>query len=100
MPIKAHKKGISVNIRLTPGAKVETIHDIVDKGDEERALKVSVRVPPEDGKANRALINLLAKEWKLPKASFSLLSGATSRNKIILVEGDSEKLLAQIKTTQ
>ncbi|MEO2065259.1 MAG: DUF167 domain-containing protein [Desulfurobacteriaceae bacterium] len=50
-------------------------------------LKVKVTVPPEGGKANKALIELLSKELKVPKSSISIVSGQTSRVKRVLIEG-------------
>jgi uncharacterized protein YggU (UPF0235/DUF167 family) len=55
-----------------------------------------VNAVPEDGKANKALIAFLAKSWKLPKSSFSLLSGQTSRLKVILITGNGPALLGQL----
>ncbi len=60
-------------------------------------LKASVTAVPEGGKANKALIGLLAKTWRLPKTSFSLLSGASSRRKTFLVEGETSVLLAVLE---
>lgn len=65
--------------------------------DGQTALKFSVTAPPEDGKANKELITLLSREWRLPKAAFSLLSGDTNRQKVILIQGDSYKILAQLQ---
>jgi uncharacterized protein len=96
-PFRPHKQGVSVNVRLTPGARREGFSGIADIGDGKAALKISVRAPPEDGRANAALIALLAKEWGLPKGAFSLLSGASSRQKTLLVEGDSGAVLQNIE---
>lgn len=46
-------------------------------------LKVRLTAAPEDGKANEALLRLLAKEWKCPPSSLEIISGETSRYKII-----------------
>jgi len=97
MPFQPHSKGATVNIRLTPGARKEGFFGVADAGDGKQALKVSVRAVPEDGKANKALIELLADEWKLPKSALSLLSGATNRQKTVLIEGDTRKLIASLQ---
>ena len=60
------------------------------------ALKVSVSAPPEDGKANVALIKLLAKAWSVPKSSLSVLVGQTARNKVVHITGDPEFLEEQL----
>ncbi len=92
MVLRRHKDGVTVNLRLTPGARQEGITGLADAGDGKRVLKISVRSPPEGGKANKELFALLAAEWGLPKSCFSLLSGETNRQKTVLVHGDAEAL--------
>jgi uncharacterized protein len=53
------------------------------------ALKIAVSAPPADGAANEAVIELLARSLSLPQRSVRLISGATSRRKIIEVDGAS-----------
>lgn len=96
MPVKIHKQGVTVNVRLTPGARKEGIFGVVDAGDGKKALKISVRSPPEDGKANKELLALLAKEWGLPKTALSLLSGDASRQKVVLAAGDGQALSGRL----
>ncbi|PWE33694.1 hypothetical protein DDZ14_03230 [Maritimibacter sp. 55A14] len=50
-------------------------------------LRVSVTVVPEDGKANAAVLKLLAKALGVPKSRLELLRGATSRDKLFRVRG-------------
>ena len=47
------------------------------------ALKASVTAPPEDGKANDAVIALLSQEWRLPKSAFAVIKGAATRDKTL-----------------
>ena len=54
-----------------------------------------VTAVPEDGKANKAVIALLAKRLKLPKSAIDIASGATDRRKTLLIDGDPA-LLAQL----
>ena len=51
------------------------------------ALKVALTAPPVDGKANAACIAFFAKLLKVPRASVSIASGETSRNKVVRVVG-------------
>lgn len=51
----------------------------------ERWLKVRITSAPEDGKANKALITFLAKQWHIPKSALSLVSGETSRYKRLAI---------------
>ncbi|MDP2206921.1 MAG: DUF167 domain-containing protein [Alphaproteobacteria bacterium] len=96
MPFHLHKNGVSVRIRLTPAARKTAFQGFADEAggaDAGRLLKISVNAVPEDGKANRALIEFLAKEWGLPKSALGLIAGDTSRQKTILVQSDDPPAL-------
>lgn len=99
MPFKLHSSGLTVAIRLTPNARKTGFGGLMKTAEGKTALKVSVNAVPEDGKANKALMDFLAKSWGLPKSSFSLLSGQTNRLKTILITGDGPALLAQLSKT-
>lgn len=58
------------------------------------ALRVAVSAPPVDGKANDAVIALLAKQLGVPRSSVSIASGKTGRRKLVCFEGLSS---AQLK---
>ena len=58
------------------------------------AIKVSLNSPPVDGKANRELCVFLAKKLKLPKSAVSLVSGQTSRDKVVFLPGIAPAALA------
>lgn len=53
-------------------------------------LLVRVTAPPKDGKANAAVCKLIAKSAGVAKGAVSIASGASSRNKIVEVDGLSE----------
>jgi uncharacterized protein len=67
-------------VRATPGARSEGIA-IVDG-----AVQVKVRVKPQDGAANDAVIGLLAKALGSAPSRLTLLRGATSRNKLVQLD--------------
>ncbi len=58
------------------------------------ALKVKVTAAPEDGRANAAVVALLAKELNVPKAAITLESGHASRNKRLRITGLSQAALS------
>jgi hypothetical protein len=60
-------------------------------------LKARVRAVPEDGKANDALLALVAKAVKIPASRARIASGATSRHKVLALEGDSAELAARLE---
>jgi hypothetical protein len=67
-----------------PGAKRNEI-----TGTHDGAVKISLTTPPTDGRANQALIAFLAARLKVPRASITLLTGATSRSKTLRIAGKS-----------
>ena len=74
--------GAVLNLRLVPRASKNAI-----QGEHGDALKIRLCAPPVDGAANAALIEFLAETFSLPRARVQLLSGATSRNKRVLLAG-------------
>lgn len=91
-PIRRHADGITVTVRLTPKAGADRIDCVAGDAAGDSALKVRVTAAPESGKANAALIKLLAKSWKLPKSTLSIAGGAKDRNKVVHVAGDPAML--------
>ncbi len=84
--------GIGVSLRVTPGAKRATVQGVRDIGNDQVALAVNVRAPARDGKANEAVIALLAEALGVSRSSISLQSGAGSRLKSLHVAGDPAQL--------
>ncbi len=85
-----------MRVRLTSRAARSRVEGIGAGADGAAVLKVAVTAPPERGKANAAMIALLAKAWRLPKTSMAITTGATARRKILLVKGDGEALVARL----
>ena len=66
------------------------------------ALKVRLQAPPVDGAANEALVRLLAEALKVPERSVRVVAGATSRSKVVEVDGttaDAVRALASAGET-
>jgi len=68
-------------VRLTPNAGRNAVEGLETAADGETFLKARVTAVPENGKANKALIALLADVLRLPKSSMSFISGETARKK-------------------
>jgi uncharacterized protein len=83
--IEPHPEGVVIAVRAQPGAWKNGI-----TGEHDGALKVSVTQAPEKGKANKALIEVIAKGLGLKKSQVSLLSGETSQRKKFLLCGVDE----------
>lgn len=82
-----------LKLRVSPGARKPGI-----AGRYGDAWKVRVAEPPEDGRANEAVLALLAATLDVPRASVTLVSGHASRDKIVMLDGlhqaQTEHLLA------
>ena len=73
-------------VRVTPKSRADGIQASRDGG----MIRVRVTAPPEDGKANEAVVALLAERLGLPRRSIRLAGGATSRVKWIEADGLEE----------
>ena len=88
--------GIRVFVRVTPKASRAKIGGLVALADGRVAIQVHVNAPAQDGKANAALLRLLAKSWRLPKTSLGVIAGTTSRIKTVHIAGDGKVLAADL----
>jgi uncharacterized protein (TIGR00251 family) len=82
IPLTEHAEGLVLPVRAQPGARRNGV-----QGEQNEALKVAVTAPPEDGRANAALVEVLRKELGLKRSQVELLAGATSRDKRFLIRG-------------
>ncbi|SER74067.1 hypothetical protein SAMN04490244_102365 [Tranquillimonas rosea] len=72
--------GAELRLRATPGASRDAIVE------EAGQLRVHVTAPPADGKANAAILKMLAKALGVPKSRLSLVRGASGRDKVVRVD--------------
>lgn len=96
LPYSFHAGITRLSVRLTPSGGRDQFDGLESAADGTVWLKARVSAPPEDGKANKALIALLAKSLKLPKSSISIITGDTARKKILRIEGDPEDVKARL----
>ncbi len=75
-----------ITVRVTPRAG----RDAIDGYGAGVVLRVRVAAAPADGKANDAVTRMLAKALGVPPTRVAVIAGATSRVKIIEIEGLSE----------
>ena len=75
-----------VQVHLVPNAKSDRV-----AGEYGDAIKIAVRAPAVDGKANAALIRFLARQLKVVRHSIVLERGQKSRNKVIRIDGLTEE---------
>ena len=96
--IQIRSNGVSVRVRLTPKGG----RDAVEGWDVDSAgashLKVRVRAAPESGKANLALVDLIAKTLGLSRSSVVIASGEKARLKTVAITGDTSALAAKLES--
>ena len=95
--IRKAAQAVSFHVRLTPKGGRDAVDGWEAAADGSAHLKCRVRAVPEDGKANTALIELLAKTLAVPKSSIHIASGATARLKRIEIAGDPGALTARLE---
>jgi uncharacterized protein (TIGR00251 family) len=91
--VTPHAEGCVLAVRAQPGARKNAI-----VGKHGGALKVSVTAPPEDGRANEAITQMLRDWLGLKRSQVELIGGATSRNKQFLIRGVSMEALTALLT--
>ena len=75
-------RGCILPVRAQPGARKNVV-----VGEHAGALKVAVTAPPQDGRANQAIAEVLCEALKLKRGSVELLRGERSREKWFLIRG-------------
>jgi len=83
--------GIKISIKVIPGSSKCEISGLIDN-----SLKIKLDVPPIEGKANEKCIKFLSKLLGIPKTSFEIVSGEKSKNKILFIKGEPDKIVSKI----
>lgn len=90
--LKETKDGIIIALRISPNASKNEIIKTED------GIKVKITAQPIDGKANKALIEYLSKQFKIPKSLFEIIKGETSKEKTVLIKTRNEDDIDKIKS--
>jgi len=72
---------VKITVLVKPNSKKESVVQ-----NEDGSFTVRVNAPPQDGKANQRVIELLSRHFNLPKSSIELLHGASGRKKVFKIE--------------
>ena len=75
----------TIRIHVVPNAKIDNV-----VGEHGGAIKIKLRAPAVEGKANAALIDFLSKRLKVPARTIALVRGQKSREKLVRIEGLSD----------
>lgn len=95
-PFAPTATGLRLRLRVTPNASVERIDGPETLADGTAVLRLRVRAVPENGRANAAVIQLLAKALGLPRSAVTLVAGDTARLKTVHLDGDPADLAASV----
>jgi uncharacterized protein len=90
------RDGLRLAIRLSPRARTDRLVSVVAAAAGGCVLRATVTAQAEGGRANEALLRLLARAWHLPRRDLSIIAGSTSRNKIVCVAGDPQHLVEKV----
>ncbi len=82
-----------ITVRLTPNAKKNAVIGWDKTAIDKFILKIQVTEIAEKGKANKAMIALLSKHWKISKSSITIIRGETARQKTLRIENIDLKRL-------
>lgn len=96
LPLAAVPGGVRVAVRLTPRGRADRIEGVASLADGTPVVRASVAAPPADGRANEALLRLLAMQWGLARRDLTLIAGARSRIKSVHIAGDPATLAERI----
>ncbi len=88
---KETKDGIILVLHISPNASK---NEFIKTGD---GIKVKITALPVDGKANKALIEFLSKQFKIPKSSIEILKGQSSKDKTLLIRTFDEDVIEELK---
>ncbi len=80
--LQATKDGVVLTVKAVPRASKSEIAAVEDEW-----LRVRIKAPPVDGKANEALVKFFADFFSLPRGSVAIVSGDTARLKRIRING-------------
>jgi len=94
LPIKILDEKLLLYIKVTPKASGDKIGKVLDG-----MLKIYVRAVPENGQANKAVIELLSNSLKIAKSNISIDSGFTSNKKIVGLAGDRDDIIKRLQIT-
>ncbi len=77
-PAPGKREGLTLKVRVQPRSSKPGV-----AGPYGDALKVNLTSPPVDGRANKELIEVLAREYGIHKRDVEIISGRSSRNKVV-----------------
>jgi hypothetical protein len=82
--LRDHSDGCSLAVRVQPGSRQNAITGVYGQAAESQ-LKIALKAPPIEGRANEALIAFLADFFGLPRSAVSITHGQSGRLKLVIL---------------
>ena len=76
------QKGVALPVRVTPRASRNEVVEVLS----DQTVKIRLKAPPVEGKANKELIKFLSKVLGIPKTKMAIVAGETGRDKLVSIE--------------
>ncbi len=89
--IKVTKDGVVLQLKISPNASKNAILK------DDTGIKIKLTAQPIEGKANKALVEFLSKQLKIPKTSIEILRGETSKDKTLLLKNVKDDKILLIR---
>ena len=90
------KNGIIIHLKVIPNSSKNEICGFINDANGQQFLKIKVTEIPDEGKANKALLKLLRKEWNIKTSDAEIISGKTARIKKLLIANNTANFLSYL----
>lgn len=91
--LKETKDGVILSLKISPNSSK---NEIIKS--EDGSIKVKITAQPIDGKANKALVEFLSKQLKIPKSSIEIIKGHTGKDKSLLIKTNDDLIIQKLKS--
>lgn len=95
-PYRLSPDSVTLHLRVTPNASADRIEGTEIRDDGSAVLRLRVRAVPDKGRANAAVVALLARALGVPKSTITLIAGETARLKTLRIAGEPADLAAAL----
>jgi uncharacterized protein (TIGR00251 family) len=95
-PWRVAADGLLLQLRVTPNAGTDRLEGVEIRADGQQVLRVRVAAVADRGRANAAVIALLARQLGVPKTSIAIVAGETARLKTAKLDGDGAALAGRL----
>ena len=85
----------AIQVHIIPSAKIDKV-----VGERGEAIRIKLRAPAMEGKANAALCSFLAEQLNIPQRAIVLEHGQRSRDKVVRIDGLSEEAIRRSLMTR